>query len=597
MTNLIDIRNLRVVARSETGEEIEIVKNVSLSVGRGQMMGLIGESGSGKTTIALAVMGYARYGCRIAEGTIHVGKTEVTALDEAGLEGLRGRRVSYIAQSAAAAFNPSRTIMSQVIESALIHKTASKKEARAKAIALFRALAVPDPDQIGDRYPHQVSGGQLQRLMAAMALITDPEIVIFDEPTTALDVTTQIEVLRAFKAAIRDRNTTGIYVTHDLAVIAQVADRIAVLRNGDLRELAETGALLTAPKDVYSQQLLAAAEPIRREVPAGQSAAKLVTVEHLSAGYGGIDRLGNPRIPILQDINFSIERGRALGVVGESGCGKSTLARVMAGLTTAAQGRVLLDGTALPPALAQRTKDQLRRVQLVFQMADTALNPRVSIEDILGRPLTFYFGLKGAERAKRVRELLDLTHLSHTVLKRQPGDLSGGQKQRVNLARALAAKPDLLLCDEVTSALDTVVASAILDLIAELRRELALTTMFISHDLKTVRAICDEIVVLYAGRLVERMPVSAFQSERHHPYSELLFASVPELRQGWLEEPRPTTSIDVPVSITSLIGSKGCPFASRCPYVMGDLCATTPPLVRHLGAGGEVVCHLDIFDR
>lgn len=595
MADLIDIRDLRVMARSDEGVETDIVKGVSLSVPRGQMMGLIGESGSGKTTIALAVMGYARYGCHIAGGQIRVGATDVTALDEKGLEHLRGRRIAYIAQSAAAAFNPSRTIMNQVIESALIHKTATKTEARAKATALFRALAVPDPETIGDRYPHQVSGGQLQRLMAAMALITDPEVVIFDEPTTALDVTTQIEVLRAFKAAIHDRNTTGIYVTHDLAVIAQVADRIAVLRHGELREIDATEKLLNSPHDDYTQRLLAAAEPVRRDVPLAASAQTLIKVEHLSAGYGGLDRLGNPRIPILQDINFSIARGSALGVVGESGCGKSTLARVMAGLTPSAKGRVVLTDETLPPALAQRTKEQLRRVQLVFQMADTALNPRVSIEDILGRPLAFYFGLGGTERDRRVRQLLDLTHLPASVLKRQPGDLSGGQKQRVNLARALAAKPDLLLCDEVTSALDTVVAAAILDLIAELRRELGLTTMFISHDLKTVRAICDEIVVLYAGRLVEQMPAAAFDASCHHPYSELLFASVPELRPGWLEEERASMTGDVPHSLAALIGRKGCAFAPRCPAAIPGLCAVTPPPVRPCRNGGEVACHLDVF--
>jgi len=236
MESLIDIRNLRVAVSTGNGAETEIVKSISFAVKRGEVMGLIGESGSGKTTIALAVMGYTRYGCRISGGSIRIGGTEVTKLDAKALAALRGRRVAYIAQSAAAAFNPSRMIMAQVIESALIHGTASKAEAMAKAVGLFRALAIPNPETIGRRYPHQVSGGQLQRLMAAMALITDPEVVIFDEPTTALDVTTQIEVLKAFKNAIRERNTTGIYVTHDLPVIAQIADRIIVLRDGEVQE-------------------------------------------------------------------------------------------------------------------------------------------------------------------------------------------------------------------------------------------------------------------------------------------------------------------------------------------------------------------------
>ncbi len=267
MAPLIEIRDLRVEARGEDGRATEIVKGVSFTVERGEVMGLIGESGSGKTTIALALMGYARFGCRISGGSVRVGDTDVTALGEAALRKLRGRRVAYIAQSAAASFNPSRTIMQQVIEAARIHGTADEAAAREKAIGLFRAMAIPKAETIGERYPHQVSGGQLQRLMAAMALITDPDVVIFDEPTTALDVTTQIEVLKAFKSAIRDRNTTGIYVTHDLAVIAQIADSITVLRHGEVQETARTGALLTTPAQEYTRNLLAAAEPATRERP------------------------------------------------------------------------------------------------------------------------------------------------------------------------------------------------------------------------------------------------------------------------------------------------------------------------------------------
>ncbi|OYU47751.1 MAG: hypothetical protein CFE31_14860 [Rhizobiales bacterium PAR1] len=591
MTALIDIKDLRVTARAANGAETEIVRGVSFSVKRGEVMGLIGESGSGKTTIALATMGYTRFGCRISGGSVRIGETDVTALDAKGLMALRGRRVAYIAQSAAASFNPSRTIMAQVIESALIHGTATEAAAKAKAVELFRALAIPEPETIGARYPHQVSGGQLQRLMAAMALITDPEVVIFDEPTTALDVTTQIEVLKAFKSAIRDRATTGIYVTHDLAVIAQIADSITVLRNGEVREIGGTDALIHRPLDAYSKSLLAAAEPAPRlaHVPP-TTAAPLLEVSGLLAGYGSVGPDGVPTIPILRDIDLAISPGRSLGVIGESGCGKSTLARVIAGLTPLARGTVKLGGEALPPALAQRTKDQLRRIQIVFQMADTALNPRVSVEDILGRPLTFYFGLTGEARAKRVRELLDLTHLPASVMQRRPGDLSGGQKQRVNLARALAAKPDLLLCDEVTSALDTVVAAAILDLMAELRRDLGLTTMFISHDLKTVRAICDDVMVLYAGRMAEKIPASAITAPHHHPYTQLLFASVPELRRGWLEDSTAAAS-EAKVDIVAMQALTGCAFFPRCSQRIPGTCDHVSPLVWQASADALIACH------
>jgi peptide/nickel transport system ATP-binding protein len=594
MDALVDIRDLRVTASTGNGAETEIVKGVSFAVKRGEVMGLIGESGSGKTTIALSVMGYARYGCRISGGSIRIGETEVTELDAAGLAALRGRRVAYIAQSAAGSFNPSRTIMAQVIESALIHGTASKAEATAKAVELFRALTIPNPETIGTRYPHQVSGGQLQRLMAAMALITDPEVVIFDEPTTALDVTTQIEVLKAFKSAIRDRNTTGIYVTHDLPVIAQIADRITVLRHGEVQETGEVAQLIATPQNDYTKSLLDAAEPALRLVAEPPPlSAPLLEVKGITAGYGPSDAEGLPQFTILRDIDLAIAPGRALGVVGESGCGKSTLARVIAGLTPLARGTVRFNGETLPPALAQRSKDQLRRIQIVFQMADTALNPRVSVEEIIGRPLTFYFGLGGEARRKRVRELADLTRLPASVLSRQPGDLSGGQKQRVNLARALAARPDLLLCDEVTSALDTVVAAAILDLIVELRKELGFSYMFISHDLKTVRAICDDVMVLYAGKMVETMPASQIDAPLHHPYARLLFASVPKLERGWLEQSATRAVAASAGEVNSAQSDQGCNFFNRCGARMPGLCDRQTPPLRPSRVGTMLACHLN----
>ncbi|MCZ8375264.1 MAG: ABC transporter ATP-binding protein [Beijerinckiaceae bacterium] len=589
MEPLIDIRDLRIRARTTEGHEIEIVKGVSFSVRRGEVMGLIGESGSGKTTIALATMGYARYGCRIAGGTIRIGETEVTRLDGKGLQQLRGRKVAYIAQSAAASFNPSRPIMAQVIESALIHGLMGEAAAHEKAIGLFRAMAIPQPETIGNRYPHQVSGGQLQRLMAAMALITDPDVVIFDEPTTALDVTTQIEVLKAFKEAIRDRNTTGIYVTHDLAVIAQIADSITVLRHGEVQEIATTPQLISNPAHEYSRKLLAAAEPALRPSPVtGEASVPLLRVSGMSAGYGLVGPDGMPAVPVLRDIELTLGRGRALGVIGESGCGKSTLARVVAGLTPASRGTVTLDGVDLAPGIAGRSREQLREIQLVFQMADTALNPKVPIDEIIGRPLTFFFGMKGAERDRRVRELLDLTHLPASVRDRLPGDLSGGQKQRVNFARALAAQPKLLLCDEVTSALDTVVAAAILDLMAELRRELGLTTMFISHDIKTIRAICDDIMVLYSGRVVETMPAAALETGHHHPYAGLLLGSVPALRTDWLET-TPAASLQAQ-GVPPALSSAGCAFFPRCTRAEPGLCDTAVPPLRPLPGGIEAAC-------
>ncbi|PTQ12696.1 ABC transporter [Sphingomonas oleivorans] len=591
---LVRIEGLRIVARQDDGGEMPIVENVDLTVGRGEVLALIGESGSGKTTIALSMLGYARPGCRIAGGQIEVAGLPVHALDARELRDLRGRTVAYVAQSAAAAFNPARTIMSQVIESALIHGTLTEAEAEEKARGLFRALALPDPDGVGARYPHQVSGGQLQRLLAAMALITDPELVIFDEPTTALDVTTQIEVLKAFKAVVRERNTTAVYVTHDLAVVAQIADRIVVLRNGAVQETGDTGQILSAPTHDYSRALLAAAAP--RERGEGsfreRSGIPLLELKGLVAGYGGTDGAGNPRTRILDDVSVSIRRGSILGVIGESGCGKSTLARVIAGLHPAAKGEVLLDGTPMAPALSARTKEELQRVQLVFQIADTALNPASTVRHILARPLIFYRRLSGAALRAEVNRLLDLVHLPRRLADRYPAELSGGQKQRVNLARALAAEPDLVLCDEVTSALDPVVAAAVLDLLVELRAELGVAYMFISHDLETVRSISDEVMVLYGGVKVEAGDRASLQTPPHHPYSRLLMSSVPELRQGWLEEAGRSYGRALGRAAAQ---PGGCNFFPRCDLAIPGRCDVLAP-PRWQVAGREIACHRSADD-
>lgn len=596
MSELVRVSDLRVVAGRAPGGESEIVKGVSFGIAAGEVLALIGESGSGKTTIALSLLGYARQGCRIAGGSIRVGETEVLSLDREQMYDFRGRTVAYIAQSAAAAFNPMKMIIDQVIEGALIHGLMERPAAEAKAVALFRELALPDPDNIGRRYPHQVSGGQLQRLMAAMALITDPALVVLDEPTTALDVTTQIEVLLAFKKVIRERGMTAVYVSHDLAVVAQMADQIMVLNGGETQEVGAAEAILKRPQHAYTQSLLAAAAPqVRVEAAVASPVSQpLLQIRGLAAGYGRTGPDGLPAVKVLSDINLTIHRGKTLGVIGESGSGKTTLARVVAGLVPAARGSVLLDGAPLPASLSARSPDQFRRVQIVFQNADTALNPAHSVRQILARPLAFYHGVKGDAATARIERLLDLVRLPAGVSARPVTDLSGGQKQRVNLARALAAEPDLILCDEVTSALDTVVGAAILDLLADLRRELNVSYMFISHDISTVRAVCDDIMVLYAGTRVDTGSREALRVPPYHPYADLLISSVPELRIGWLDEvgARPKAA---PSSATGQPASSGeslCPFLNRCSFRIDGVCNRTAPPRRELDGGKEILCHL-----
>lgn len=584
----VDVQGLCVTVRRPDGAPLRIVDDVSFEIRRGEVLALIGESGSGKTTIALSLMGYARGGAQIS-GQIKVGKAAFDGTGQAGLAAQRGHRITYVAQSAAAAFNPSRRVIEQVIEPALIHATATPAKARAHAVALFEALALPDPATIGSRYPHELSGGQLQRLMAAMALITRPDLVIFDEPTTALDVTTQVEVLQAFRKVVREQGATGVYVSHDLAVVAQMADRILVLNRGTVREQNTVRAVLETPADAYTKTLLAAAQPvIKTNTPQVATGAPLLSIDGIHAGYGTIDRNGQAVHPVLTDVSLTIGRGAAVGVIGESGSGKSTVARVVAGLLAPTAGTIALDGTPLAPSLKGRTREELRRIQIVFQNADVALNPAHSVGEILGRVLRFYHGTTGAAAQRGVAELLDLIKLPAGIADRRCDELSGGQKQRVNLARALAAKPDVILCDEVTSALDTVVREAILELLAELRRDLGVAYLFISHDIATVKALCDEIVVLYKGTRVESGLRDSYGAPPFHPYTDLLISSVPELRTDWLTS---VGALAAPPLAHVKVSRDLCRFVPRCPVAMAGRCDTTPPPLRIMAAGNAVLCH------
>lgn len=525
---LLRIRGLKVEGFAD-GKWNPIVHGVDLDLDRGQVLGLIGESGAGKSTIGLAAMGFTRDGCRISGGSVEFDGLELTTTAESDLRILRGSRIAYVAQSAAASFNPAHKLVDQYMEAPVHHRMKSREESREDAVEMYRRLHLPDPEGIGFRYPHQVSGGQLQRAMTAMAMSCRPDLIIFDEPTTALDVTTQIEVLAAIRYIVRQFATAVIYISHDLAVVAQMADVIKVLLKGEEVEEADTRTMLESPQDDYTKSLWSVRNlrHSQKNRPVDGSAVPVVSVEGIGAGYGGTR--------VLEDVSFDVHPGMTVALVGESGSGKSTAARCITGLLQPFEGRILLNGEELAKNYRNRSVDQLRQIQMIYQMADTALNPRIRIGEIIGRPARFYCGLRGTALKSRVDELLDLLELDPSLFyNRFPSELSGGQKQRVGIARALAAEPAFIICDEITSALDQLVAGEILKMLDRFQRDMNLAYLFITHDLAMVRSIADEVVVMKEGRVVEQGPKREMFMPPHHHYTDLLLSSVPEMDPDWL---------------------------------------------------------------
>ena len=519
---LLRMRDIRIDGFSDERWH-PIIKGVDLTLRRGEIMGLIGESGAGKSTLGKAAMGYTQPGCKLTGGSIMFDGIDLAKASDREKRSLWGTRIAYVAQSAAASFNPAHRLIDQTVEAANRRKIRPDAESRSDAVDLFRALQLPDPETIGGRYPHQVSGGQLQRVMTAMAMSPRPDLIIFDEPTTALDVTTQVEVLSAMRNIVEEFNTAAIYITHDLAVVAQMADFIKVLRFGEEVEEAPTRQMLTKPEQPYTKSLWSVRALEKPEVK-GEDI--VLSIDHVDASYGPLK--------VLHDVNISIPRGRTVAVVGESGSGKSTTARVITGLLPPSAGSVIFNGEPLPASLKDRNKDQLQRIQMIYQMADTAMNPRQTVFDIIGRPLEFYLGLTGKAKEARVIELLDMIELDESFIDRLPSELSGGQKQRICIARALAAKPDIIICDEVTSALDQIVQEGILKLLLRLQKEFNITYLFITHDIATVKAISDEIVVMFQGKVVEQGLKSEILSPPFPEYTQLLLSSVPEMDPDWL---------------------------------------------------------------
>lgn len=543
---VLEVSGLCVSAKNHKRQLTPIVTDINFSIAPGKVTALIGESGSGKTTISLACLGFARAGCVINAGKVILDNVDVLSLSNTQRRAIRGKDIAYIAQSAAAAFNSALTLNRQVTETAVITGVMSQAQANEKAIALYRELDLPDPETIGNRYPHQVSGGQLQRVMAAMAMICDPRLLILDEPTTALDVTTQIEVLRSFKKLMRNKHTSAIYVSHDLAVVAQIADDVLVLKDGATVEYGPVGDIISRPQQDYTIQLIDAAHVMPSRLPESRApmrnsdnseALPLMSVETVTAGYGRAHKF-----LALHNVSVDAFASRTIGVIGESGSGKTTLGRVISGLMRVKSGTIALAGQPLDDSIELRDREQLRSIQFAFQMADVALNPRHRINKILGRPLAFYFDLSQSSIDQRVAELLDLVELPAEYATRFPRQLSGGEKQRVNLARALAANPKLIICDEITSALDTVVAKSILALLRDLQDRLGVSYLFISHDISTIVEMADTIAVMRDGKVLEFGTTAEVMTPPCHPYTRLLLDSVPAMRTDWLDNLPPSTA-------------------------------------------------------
>lgn len=520
---LLEMKDIRIDGFSDERWH-KIIKGIDLTLHRGEIMGLIGESGAGKSTLGLASMGFTKPGCKITSGSVIFDGQELVTASEDQKRALWGTRIAYVAQSAAASFNPAHRLLNQTVEASLNQNLQSRDLAEADARDLYKQLQLPDPENIGDRYPHQVSGGQLQRMMTAMAMSPRPDLIIFDEPTTALDVTTQVEVLVAMRSIVEKFNTAALYITHDLAVVAQMADVIKVLRYGKEVEEADTRTMLKSPKEDYTKSLWSVRALEKTESP---NQDIVLSIKNIDAAYNG-------SLKVLHNVNIRIPRGRTVAVVGESGSGKSTTARVITGLLPPMAGSVEFNGEALPAEFKDRNKDQLQRIQMIYQSADTAMNPRQTIAEIIGRPLEFYHGLSGLQKQERVLELLKMIELDESFYDRLPSELSGGQKQRVCIARALAADPEIIICDEVTSALDQIVQEGILKLLLNLQKDYNITYLFITHDIAVVNAISDEIVVMYQGAVIEQGLKSEIMSPPHPEYTQLLLKSVPEMDPDWL---------------------------------------------------------------
>ncbi|WP_182045749.1 dipeptide ABC transporter ATP-binding protein [Curtobacterium sp. ME26] len=529
MTDVLTVDQLTVTFDVD-GDVVRAVDGASFTVGRGEVVAVVGESGSGKSMTAMTAMGIAPEGAR-ATGSIRIGDLEVLGADEQVLREVRGRRVSMIFQDPSAALNPVFTVGFQLAEAVRRAEGGLDRAAvRARSLELLRAVEVPEPERRLGQYPHELSGGQCQRVMIAMALAADPDLLIADEPTTALDVTVQAEVLDVLRA-LRDRTGTAILlITHDMGVVADIADRVVVMRRGEVVERGTAVGVFADPAAEYTRELLAAVPRMgatnleARPTPATDPAMPVLDVRHLVVEYGGALR---GRFRAVDDVTFTVGRGEILGLVGESGSGKTTIGRAAVGLAPITDGSVLVEGTDVAGARRASRNTMRRRVGVVFQNPLRSLNPRYTVGQTVAEPLRQILRLPSAEVGPRVERLLADVGLGGGFRERYPHELSGGQRQRVAIARAVALDPALLIADEPTSALDVSVQARVLDVFRELQERLGFACLFVTHDLAVVDTLCDRVVVLHRGRIAEEGPRDAILRAPQDPYTRRLVQAAP----------------------------------------------------------------------
>ena len=513
--------------------DVHALQEIDLTVDRGEVLGLVGESGSGKTSLAWSILRYLPTNARERGGAILLSGEDLRAATPAVLGGIRGRRIGMVFQDPGTSLNPTLPLGEQIAEVMVRHRGLTRRQAWSEGEAMLARVGLKTPAAMMRRYPHEASGGEKQRVVIATAFACQPELIVFDEPTTALDVVTAGQILDLFGELQAETAVASLYISHDLALVSRVANRVAVMHRGRIVEQGAVGAVFASPREDYTKRLVAAVpNPAHRLVATGPAVAAepLLEVRGVSVNYGRSSLLagllGGRTAPVVGNraVSLTVRPGEILGVVGESGSGKSTLAKALTGLNRF-DGEVVFGGRRIT-GLGDMDRDYRRDIQIIFQHPDASLNPRQRIREILSRPLEIYGDTPGRDRATAIAELLEHVRLPADYASRFPHQLSGGEKQRVAIARAFASHPKLVICDEITSALDVSVQASVVDLLVELQRRHGTAYLFITHDLNLVRQIAHRIAVMYRGDLVELLEADAFATPTH-PYTRTLIDAVP----------------------------------------------------------------------